>query len=559
MRVAVLVHNDVVKDARVRKEVRALVRAGHEVDVFGLARSLAGTDYPSSIEGSKSFRVIDYAELQRSGLVMRLLSNVRRHAVSALMLTAAMLFVGFFLFANATILFHAVAAGIVASMLAVNELTMRLRKARRFRFRHAVLVQSAIAILIGLALRALAGFELIHAVAFAGLLILTALIWYTSLDISRIVGYVRSFSGRWLAASQSKAREIWMRNLAMLLETHVARADYDAIHSHDVIALIAGAALKRKRPGLKLFWDAHEIYEDLAQGNASLGRLMRDLITENQPLVDGFITVSESFAEFYGASYELPKARVVMNATVYRGPVRDSGLLRTATGLGADRKILLFQGGLARKRGIGRLAEAARRLPEPWSIVAMGWGELEGYLKEVAQELSDGRARETAPLVVIPPAPHDELVNWTSGATLGIIPYEDSGRNHLYCTPNKLWEFPNAGVPILATDLVEMGKMIRAWDIGFLLPRSFTAEHIVDFLARVEDSEIENKRRNCARYSLEMAWSRFEPELLDLYNEQTHPTIMRPNFVQPGVSRHTPQAHLQEALRSGARGTLMSR
>ncbi|MEM7251842.1 MAG: hypothetical protein AAF493_10495, partial [Pseudomonadota bacterium] len=67
-RVAVLVHNSVVKDARVRKQVSTLSNRGLSVDVFGV--SLEPTDRKSSIEGSDDFQLVDLSRTDnRYGLL----------------------------------------------------------------------------------------------------------------------------------------------------------------------------------------------------------------------------------------------------------------------------------------------------------------------------------------------------------------------------------------------------------------------------------------------------------------------------------------------------------
>ena len=208
-----------------------------------------------------------------------------------------------------------------------------------------------------------------------------------------------------------------------------------------------------------------------------------------------------------------------MNATRETIEPRDDGRLHAAAGLGSDRRIILFQGGLSPRRGLHHLAAAAAALPEPWSIVMMGWGPFEAEMRKRAEELGAQTKPESRPLAVLPPVPQEELASWTAGATLGIIPYENTGLNHLYCTPNKLWEFPNAGVPILATDLVEMRKMIDEWKIGFLLPREFSAADIVSFVTNVDETALLEARQNCAVYSHRMSWAKFEPVLLGMYSK----------------------------------------
>ena len=78
---------------------------------------------------------------------------------------------------------------------------------------------------------------------------------------------------------------------------------------------------------------------------------------------------------------------------------------------------------------------------------------------------------------MIPPVEHQVLLEWTSSAHLGIIPYENIV-NHLDCTPNKLWEYPAANVPFVATDLIEINRFVGNYDVAYLLPREFKSSDI---------------------------------------------------------------------------------
>src|SRR5690606_40601034 len=63
-----------------------------------------------------------------------------------------------------------------------------------------------------------------------------------------------------------------------------------------------------------------------------------------------------------------------------------------------------------------------------------------------------------------------ELTELSAFPTRRSSDLENVGLNHLYCTPNKLWEYPAAGVPILCSPLVEMTKIVQQYDTGWLLP-----------------------------------------------------------------------------------------
>lgn len=440
--VAVMVHNDVVRDARVLKEAKSLSSAGLTVTVFGMSDQAS-----SSSDEGVTVRLVAF----RGTLLKRLMSALL-HSKQALL-----------------------AAGVVGSALYMAALSAI-----------AILEPSLVWLLLALtAVLAIFGY------AFKGTL------WRTLFVLYR--------THNWYV-------------MARLLQAAVQEDDYDSVHTHDLIGLIAGSRIKEKRPSIHLIWDAHEIYEQQGATDRFQSQCLRALIKRHSRKVDAFITINESISEFYERHYHLPPAQIVMNATVFAGPVADDGRLRRASGLGGDRKILLFHGGFSNHRGIGQLMAAARGLPHPWTIVMIGWGKLEPAVRKLADQLESVHGRENAPLVILPPVSQTELPAWVAGADLGAIPYENIGLNHLYCTPNKLWEYPNAGVPILATSLVEMEKMIKEWGTGFLLPRNFSGRDIVDALGRITEQELQETRARCVKFSECLSWQVFEPKLLKAYD-----------------------------------------
>lgn len=102
---------------------------------------------------------------------------------------------------------------------------------------------------------------------------------------------------------------------------------------------------------------------------------------------------------------------------------------------------------------------------------------------------------------------------------MGVIPYEPKGLNHEFCTPNKLWEYPLAGVPILATNFPEIAKVVEGHNIGWLLPKDFSGEVIAEVISSINDSDIIRNRQNCRNFVKQDNWSIHEKRLVDLYDE----------------------------------------
>lgn len=115
---------------------------------------------------------------------------------------------------------------------------------------------------------------------------------------------------------------------------------------------------------------------------------------------------------------------------------------------------------------------------------------------------------------IVPLAPFEELAEWTCGATVGVIPYDNINLNHWHCAPNKLWEYPHAGVPVLATPMQDMARIIRANGIGWLLHPDLTPERLGRAVARLDPDDIDIRRRNCLAFRESESWERYEPDLV---------------------------------------------
>lgn len=457
-KIAVLVHNDVMRDARVRKQARTLTAAGHKVDIFGF--SVEDKVYPATIEGGARLKI---ETVKTQNLLMKVFLMGR--SLLAGNVTARMMFLMVLLTLFNTMLLLMVLGALFAPWI---------------------------------------------------LTLLTAVL---------ILGLLAGVAGAAAFVLKRQYIEDWVKvnwgygAIARSLARNVIGKDYDVVHCHDMIAMLAGEMIKKKTPGITMVWDAHELYTELSYKTPYVSQITGKMIARIAPRVDRMITISQSFIDFYAKHYpKLPRAEMVMNAT--RRPVSadmDRGLLRDAAGVKDGQKVLLFQGGVGPFRGVELLLQAAPKLPEHWSVVFMGYGPLQDKI-EAAAKSANARRPEGAPCIAfIPPAPQEVLRDWTSGADLGIIPYENTSKNHLYCTPNKLWEYPNARVPILATDLVEMKQIITANGTGMLLPRDFTSEDIVAAIEGITDTQLETWRKNCDTFNETENWEKFEPNLLKVY------------------------------------------
>jgi glycosyltransferase involved in cell wall biosynthesis len=149
----------------------------------------------------------------------------------------------------------------------------------------------------------------------------------------------------------------------------------------------------------------------------------------------------------------------------------------------------------------------------------MGWGSLEDELRQMIRSLGmEERVRMTDPV------PPEALLSYTAGADLGVIPYRPVGLNNYYCTPNKLFEYMTAGLPVVASRLPELVRFVEGLRIG----RTFDPdkpEEIASAVNRVlaDRGEREAMRERAIEASRRLHWDAQVEGLLRLYRLAPEP------------------------------------
>ena len=266
-----------------------------------------------------------------------------------------------------------------------------------------------------------------------------------------------------------------IRQWAILLtiRSHAQRAraiapDADLIHGMAYMGIpvaLAIAGRSRRRP--LVVYDARDIYMDAA----NLARMrgpVRWVIARAEAhwarRADRMITVNRPYAEVMAKRFRVPMPLIVMNCS-YRFTPPDPPELRFHERLGLARstRVVLYQGGFSRDRGIEQLFEAILLIDDA-VLVLMGYGLQEKAYRELAAspELV-GRVH------LMPAVPPAELLSWVASADVVAMPIQPTTLNHRLTTPNKLFEAMAAGVPVVASDLPGMAPIVRDTGVGLVV------------------------------------------------------------------------------------------
>jgi glycosyltransferase involved in cell wall biosynthesis len=261
-------------------------------------------------------------------------------------------------------------------------------------------------------------------------------------------------------------------------------------------------------------YDAHELYPEISTLSAGEARVWRAVERRLIRRADRVVTVCESIADELVARYGVDEPLVLLNCPPLTGLAEGGSSLRERLGLDdVTEPIVLYQGGFAPNRGLPELVRAAGLLDEG-ILVLMGWGSLEGELRQLTARLGlERRVRFAAPV------PRSALVECAAGADVGVIPYEPVGLNNTYSTPNKLFDFMAAGLPIVASDLPELARFVGSLGIGVTFPR-VTPELISAAIESVlaDDEAARQMGANGRKASRTFCWEVESAKLVAMYS-----------------------------------------
>ncbi|MBA3771249.1 MAG: glycosyltransferase [Ramlibacter sp.] len=245
-----------------------------------------------------------------------------------------------------------------------------------------------------------------------------------------------------------------------LFEPAIAQHPADVYVAHD-LPLLPVALHGRRLHGAKVVYDSHELFTE-QEFSASEKRMWRAIEERAIRQCDAVMTVNASVAHELTTRYGLAHVHVVYNAERPRPSGLRTRRFHERLGLEADDLVLLMQGGLTVGRNLEQLVAAFTQVRNPQvHLVVLGDGMLTGVLQQRVR--ADGTG---ARVHLLPAVPQDELLAWTEAADAGVIPYLATCLNNYYSTPNKLFEFIAAGVPILGSDLPEIRRIIEGNGIG---------------------------------------------------------------------------------------------
>ena len=312
-----------------------------------------------------------------------------------------------------------------------------------------------------------------------------------------------SFLRRFLRKSSDIAvfvSQLLDTNLTMSEEAR--RLDADVYASNNLDVLLAGAIASGRGGGRHLVYDAHELWTDMSlqtlRFRAFFYSLEKALIRKARAVM----TVNEFIASELARRYDIRTPEVVYNcperSEIPMNPKRDA------------RIIALYHGVFGSDRGLENLVLSSKYLDRDVLLLMRGFGEIEAKLRALAYGRENCQFED--------PVPQNEVIMKAAEADVGVVPYLPTNWNNYLCSPNKLFEYIQAGIPVVASDLPFLRKVILGEDIGLTF-NPYDPRDIASTINKVtREQELTRLKQSVRKAAEKWCWEREEPKLLQIYD-----------------------------------------
>lgn len=281
--------------------------------------------------------------------------------------------------------------------------------------------------------------------------------------------------------------------------------------SNDLDTLLPNFLIhKLKR--IPLVYDSHEYFTETPElvNRPKIQHLWKTIEKAIVPKLKNCITVNQSIKKLFEDEYHIP-FHVVRNIPMQRN---FSNLPSKAElSLPTDKKIILLQGsGINIQRGAEEAVEAMQYI-ENALLLIIGGGDVILVLKEMTVKL-----KLENKIHFIGRLSPEKLAAYTAQADIGLTIDKDTNINYRYSLPNKLFDYIHAGVPVVATPLVEIKNIIEHYNVGEFI-QNHDPKHIANTLTNLLQNEnrLFEYHQNTRKASKELNWEVEKKVLIDIF------------------------------------------
>jgi glycosyltransferase involved in cell wall biosynthesis len=288
---------------------------------------------------------------------------------------------------------------------------------------------------------------------------------------------------------------------------------FDLLTSNDLDTLLPNY-LMSKIKGKPLVYDSHEYFTEVPElvNRPKVQKVWKRIEQWIFPKLKDVFTVNESIADLFEKDYVI-RPNVVRNIPFKK--IIQTDKRRKELGLPEDKFILILQGsGINIHRGSEEMVQAMEYI-EGALLLIVGGGDVIETLKKMA-DVPGIRGK----VVFKPRLPYNELMQYTANADLGLTLDKDTNLNYRFSLPNKIFDYIQAGIPVLASDLPEIRKIIEQYKIGSFIPGHQPGQ-IAGKVVEIMNNPVQRNiwKRNLTFAANDLTWEKESEIIKNVYSK----------------------------------------
>ena len=330
-------------------------------------------------------------------------------------------------------------------------------------------------------------------------------------DAPEITGEVDGVSYHLLKLRHPRGKKRYLE-LMLSFYRRIVHLDIDLLHAHDLDTLWPAYRVAQKK-GIPLIYDSHELYtESIHVAHRPLTKwvwriLEYSLIRQTDATITVCQGISKELKERYGLEEAPWVVRNFSNPVLVEQTTSDLPELRQFKQYHPH--TLLYQGYLQQGRGIETAIQALSAAPD-WGLVICGQGPYWDYLLGMAHDW--GVEDQLLYLGQLEPT---VLATVTASCDVGLCMIEPVVLSYYYALPNKLIEYVQAGLPVIASDLPEIRNIMEMFKIGWMANDVTGLISILEHFESLKNDK--NLKEGLIKASQVLNWHNEQHRLLEVY------------------------------------------
>jgi glycosyltransferase involved in cell wall biosynthesis len=298
-------------------------------------------------------------------------------------------------------------------------------------------------------------------------------------------------------------------NLRLFILLLFKRAD--VLVSNDLDTLLANYWASKFKRKVELVYDSHEYFTEVPE-LINRPRVQKVWLKIEQmifPKLTKIYTVNDSIAKIYADLY-FKDIKVVRNIS----PLwKNTAILdKKSLNIPENKRLLILQGaGINIDRGAEEMIEAMTQIDAVLMVV--GDGDVVPQLKKRVEHL-----QLTEKVIFYGKKPYDKMMNYTYHAEIGLTLDKPTNMNYRLSLPNKVFDYMHAGTAVVATEIKEVVKIVRNYEIGEVL-ESLTTDQLAATINRIlsDKDRLNTYQENCAKAAQVENWNNETKILNSIY------------------------------------------